>query len=128
MVPPPPTCAETHTAASTTGLVVSTSALDDSTMPGSAPALPSPSRRQRLRGVLADRSGVTESEGKPQPVGEEGEGEEGRRRHRFRNGLRDRVYAAEVAAEEAAGYGWATEAVEAAAAAVNPEHELGEDE
>ena len=39
--------------------------------------------------------------------------------------LREHLLAAEVAAEEAAGYGWATEAVEAAEAAVDPEHELG---
>ena len=39
--------------------------------------------------------------------------------------LRAHLLAAEVAAEEAAGYGWATEAVEAAEAAVDPEHELG---
>ena len=39
--------------------------------------------------------------------------------------IHDRLVAAEVAAEESAGYGWATEAVEAAEAAVVPEHELG---
>jgi len=47
-----------------------------------------------------------------------------------KRGLGERIHehlvAAEVAAEEAAGYGWATEAVEAAEAAVSPEHELGE--
>ena len=43
--------------------------------------------------------------------------------------VREHLLAAEVAAEEAAGYGWATEAVEAAEAAADPEHELGgEDE
>jgi len=42
--------------------------------------------------------------------------------------IHDRVVAAEVAAEEAAGYGWATEAVEAAEAAVDPGRELGEEE
>lgn len=42
--------------------------------------------------------------------------------------LREHLLAAEVAAEEAAGYGWATEAVEAAEAAVEPEHELGDDD
>ncbi|MBV8195168.1 MAG: hypothetical protein JOY80_06530 [Candidatus Dormibacteraeota bacterium] len=45
-------------------------------------------------------------------------------------GLRERIHehleAAEVAAEEAAGYGWATEAVEATEAAVDPKHELGD--
>lgn len=39
--------------------------------------------------------------------------------------IHDRLVAAEVAAEESAGFGWATEAVEAAEAAVDPEHELG---
>lgn len=39
--------------------------------------------------------------------------------------IRDRLRAAEVAAEESAGYGFVTEAVEAAEAAVNPDHELG---
>ena len=42
--------------------------------------------------------------------------------------VRDHLRAAEVAAEEAAGYGWATEAVEATEAAVDPEHELGKDD
>jgi hypothetical protein len=40
--------------------------------------------------------------------------------------IHDRLVAAQVAAEEAAGYGWATEAVEAAEAAVDPEHELSD--
>ena len=39
--------------------------------------------------------------------------------------IREHLRAAEVAAEESAGYGFVTEAVEAAEAAVNPEHELG---
>lgn len=39
--------------------------------------------------------------------------------------IRERLRAAEVAAEESAGYGFVTEAVEAAEAAVNPDHELG---
>lgn len=39
--------------------------------------------------------------------------------------LHDRFLAAEVAAEEAAGYGSVTAAVEAAESAVDPEHELG---
>ena len=42
--------------------------------------------------------------------------------------IHDHLTAAEVAAEEAAGYGWATEAVEAAEAAVDPDHELGDHE
>jgi len=50
------------------------------------------------------------------------------RRHRLRDEIRDRLKAAEVAAEEAAGYGWATEAVEAAEAAADPAHELGPEE
>jgi hypothetical protein len=42
---------------------------------------------------------------------------------------RDRLLAAEVAAEEAAGYGTLTAAREAAETAANPKHELGgEDE
>jgi hypothetical protein len=39
--------------------------------------------------------------------------------------IHDHILAAEVAAEEAAGYGSVTVAVEAAEAAVVPEHELG---
>ncbi|MGH7686110.1 MAG: hypothetical protein ACREN2_04760 [Candidatus Dormibacteria bacterium] len=39
--------------------------------------------------------------------------------------IRARLRAAEVAAEESAGQGFVTEAVEAVEAAVNPEHELG---
>ena len=50
---------------------------------------------------------------------------EARHRHRLRDEIHDRLKAAEVAAEEAAGYGWATEAVEAVEAAVDPERELG---
>jgi hypothetical protein len=50
------------------------------------------------------------------------------RRHRLRDEIHDRLKAAEVAAEEAAGYGWATEAVEAAEAAVDPKRELGKQE
>jgi hypothetical protein len=42
--------------------------------------------------------------------------------------IHDHLVAAEVAAEEAAGYGWVTEAVEAAEAAVDPAHELGKEE
>jgi len=49
-------------------------------------------------------------------------------RHRVRDEIHDRLKAAEVAAEEAAGYGWATEAVEAVEAAVDPERELGAEE
>lgn len=40
--------------------------------------------------------------------------------------LHDHLLAAEVAAEEAAGYGSVTAAIEATEAAVDPEHELGE--
>jgi hypothetical protein len=42
-------------------------------------------------------------------------------------GIHERLMAAEVAAEEAAGFGWATEAVEAVEAAVDPERELGKE-
>jgi hypothetical protein len=48
---------------------------------------------------------------------------------RLEDALHDRLLAAEVAAEEAAGYGSLTAAREAVETAVNPEHELGtEDE
>lgn len=47
------------------------------------------------------------------------------RLHRFEDAVHDRLLAAEVAAEEAAGYGSLTAAREAAEAAVNPAHELG---
>ena len=50
-------------------------------------------------------------------------------RHRLSESIHERVVAAEVAAEEAASYGWVTEGVEAIEAAVDPAHELGpEDE
>ena len=42
--------------------------------------------------------------------------------------MHDRFLAAEVAAEEAAGYGSLTAAREAAETAVNPAHELGTDD
>lgn len=45
--------------------------------------------------------------------------------HRLEEAVHDHVLAAEVAAEESAGYGYATSIVEAAEAAVEPEHELG---
>lgn len=47
------------------------------------------------------------------------------RLHRFEHAVHDRLLAAEVAAEEAAGYGSLTAAREAAETAANPEHELG---
>lgn len=48
---------------------------------------------------------------------------------RFEEAVHERLLAAEVAAEEAAGYGSVTAAVEAAETAVNPGHELeGDDE
>jgi hypothetical protein len=50
-------------------------------------------------------------------------------RHRLSESIHERLAAAEVAAEEAASYGWVTEGVEAIEAAVDPAHELGpEDE
>jgi len=49
----------------------------------------------------------------------------GERIHRFEEAVHDHVLAAEVAAEESAGYGSVTTAVEAAEAAAVPEHELG---
>lgn len=54
--------------------------------------------------------------------------EEQKSKRRLGERIHDRFVAAEVAAEESAGYGWATEAVEAVEAAVDPEHELGPDE
>jgi hypothetical protein len=45
---------------------------------------------------------------------------------RFEDAVHDRFLAAEVAAEEAAGFGSLTAAREAAETAVNPAHELGE--
>jgi hypothetical protein len=47
------------------------------------------------------------------------------RLRRFEDAVHDRFVAAEVAAEEAAGYGSLTAAREAAETAVNPAHELG---
>jgi hypothetical protein len=48
-------------------------------------------------------------------------------KHAFGERIREHLRAAEVAAEESAGYGWVTESVEAVESAVNPEHELGTD-
>jgi hypothetical protein len=50
------------------------------------------------------------------------------RLRRFEDAVHDHLLAAEVAAEEAAGYGSLTAAREAAETAVNPEHELGSDD
>ena len=50
------------------------------------------------------------------------------RLRRFEDAVHDHFVAAEVAAEEAAGYGSLTAAREAAEAAINPEHELGSDD
>jgi hypothetical protein len=50
------------------------------------------------------------------------------RLHRFEDAVHDRFLAAEVAAEEAAGFGSLTAAREAAEAAANPDHELGGDD
>jgi hypothetical protein len=50
------------------------------------------------------------------------------RLRRFEDAVHDRFVAAEVAAEEAAGYGSLTAAREAAETAANPQHELGDDE
>jgi hypothetical protein len=62
------------------------------------------------------------------PADDPPEHEKGRLR-RFEDAVHDRLLAAEVAAEEAAGYGTLTAAREAAETAANPKHELGgEDE
>ncbi len=50
------------------------------------------------------------------------------RLRRFEDAVHDRLLAAEVAAEEAAGYGSLTAAREAAETAANPKHELGDGE
>jgi hypothetical protein len=50
------------------------------------------------------------------------------RLRRFEDAVHDRFVAAEVAAEEAAGYGSLTAAREAAETAANPSHELSDDE
>ncbi|MBV9100004.1 MAG: hypothetical protein JO198_03045 [Candidatus Dormibacteraeota bacterium] len=50
----------------------------------------------------------------------------GERLHHAEQVLHDHLLAAEVAAEEAAGYGSVTAAIEAAEAAVDPAHELGD--
>jgi hypothetical protein len=47
---------------------------------------------------------------------------------RLEDAVHDRLLAARVAAEESAGYGSVTAAVEAAEAAVNPDHELQDGE
>jgi hypothetical protein len=47
---------------------------------------------------------------------------------RFEDAVHDHLLAAEVAAEEAAGFGSLTAAREAAETAVNPAHELGTDD
>jgi len=49
----------------------------------------------------------------------------GERIHRIEKAVHDHVLAAEVAAEESAGYGSVTSIVEAAETAAVPEHELG---
>ena len=49
----------------------------------------------------------------------------GERIHHLEEAVHEHVLAAEVAAEESAGYGSVTSIVEAAEAAVVPEHELG---
>jgi hypothetical protein len=50
---------------------------------------------------------------------------EKRPKHGLGARIREHIQAAEVAAEEAAGYGFLTETVEAVEAAVRPAHELG---
>jgi len=62
------------------------------------------------------------------PADEQPPEHEKSRLRRFEDAVHDRVLAAEVAAEEAAGYGSLTAAREAAETAVNPAHELGGDD
>jgi hypothetical protein len=59
------------------------------------------------------------------PTSEDPPEHEKSRLRRFEDAVHDRLLAAEVAAEEAAGYGSLTAAREAAETAANPEHELG---
>ncbi len=61
------------------------------------------------------------------PPAEDPPDHEKSRLRRFEDAVHDRLIAAEVAAEEAAGFGSLTAAREAAEAAVNPAHELGGD-
>lgn len=62
------------------------------------------------------------------PISEDPPEHEKTRLRRFEDAVHDRFLAAEVAAEEAAGYGSLTAAREAAETAANPEHELGTDD
>jgi hypothetical protein len=73
--------------------------------------------------VLALSRNMTET-----PAPDEPEEHPKGRLRRFEDAVHDRFIAAEVAAEEAAGYGSLTAAREAAETAVNPAHELGTDE
>ena len=67
--------------------------------------------------------------GTDEPGDDKAAAKQTKHRKRLSEAIHDRLLAAEVAAEEAAGYGWATEGVEAVEAAANPAHELGpEDE
>ena len=59
------------------------------------------------------------------PPSENPQEHEKSRLRRFEDAVHDRLLAAEVAAEEAAGYGSLTAAREAAETAANPNHELG---
>jgi hypothetical protein len=59
------------------------------------------------------------------PIAEDPPEHEKSRLRRFEDAVHDRFLAAEVAAEEAAGYGSLTAAREAAETAANPDHELG---
>ena len=59
------------------------------------------------------------------PVPDESEEHPKGRLRRLEDAVHDRLVAAHVAAEESAGYGSVTAAMEAAETAVNPEHELG---
>jgi hypothetical protein len=63
----------------------------------------------------------------PKPAGDPKPKRE-KHRHRLSESIHERLAAAEVAAEEAAGYGWVTEGVEAVEAAVDPARELGPEE
>lgn len=71
-------------------------------------------------------AGTTPSEHEP---GDGGAGDEkpseGKAKHSLGERIREHLMAAEVAAEESAGYGFVTESIEAAEAAVDPDHELG---
>jgi hypothetical protein len=82
----------------------------------------------RRHGSIGPSEHVTETPEPETPVPDAPEEHPKGRLRRFEDAVHDHFVAAEVAAEEAAGYGSLTAAREAAETAVNPEHELGTDD